>query len=84
MDVSQPQCTSHGSQLEVSPHQVYGFSPLPPALRFESQSPRRGVAIRPSLTGKEFRLPSPSQLAKMYFFAAFPRVGTQFQANEPH
>jgi hypothetical protein len=20
----------------------------------------------------------------MYFFAAFPRVGTQFQANEPH
>ncbi len=65
---------SHDSQLEASPYQVYGLSPLPPALRFENQSLRRGVAIRPSLTGKEFRLPSPSQLSKLYFFATFPHV----------
>jgi hypothetical protein len=65
---------SHNSQLEASPYQVYGLSPLPPALRFENQSLRRGVAIRPSLTEKEFRLPSISQLSKMYFFVTFPHV----------
>jgi hypothetical protein len=75
---------SHDSQLEVSPYQVYGFSTLPPALQFENQSLRRGVAIRPSLTGKEFRLPSPSQLSKMCFFVTFPHVWAWFQVNEPH
>src|SRR5258708_19799570 len=59
---------SHDSQLEASPYQVYGLSPLPPALRFESQSLRRGVAIRPSLTAKEFLLPSPSHLSTLSFF----------------
>src|SRR5260370_29309427 len=75
---------SHDSQLEASPYQVYGLSPLPPALRFESQSLRRGVAIRPSLTGKEFRLPSPSQLSKLYFFATFPHIFLWFQVNVLH
>jgi hypothetical protein len=65
---------SHDSQLEASLYQVYNLSPLPPALRFESQSPRRGVAIRPSLAGKEFRLPSSSQLSKIYFFVTFPHA----------
>src|SRR5260370_24845112 len=59
---------SHDSQLEASPYQVYGLSPLPPALPFESQSLRRGVSIPPSLTLQEFRVPSPSHSAKFAFF----------------
>ena len=36
---------SHDSQLEVSPYQVYGLSPLPPALRFENQFSGEGAGF---------------------------------------
>ena len=42
------------------------------AARSANQSPRRDVAIRPSLTGKELRLPSPSQLSKLFFSPLSP------------